>query len=160
MEEFIQAVREEGMHMDIEFPFRVDGVKGWLNISYNSFYDEYEITFEWRDKKKRSIMIDEIPNAEELANWILEIKNGKFMGDEPIFTEKKKQWMKRLRNLILEKENRDPETCYICFEDTFHYKTPCEHDICYTCFLKSLKSKEDSTQKEFTCGICRRKNQV
>ena len=157
MEQFIQDLQEEGDAISFEIPFKIDGVKGYLTVEYDEEEEGYNLMFEWNDAKDHTVIVDGIKTPNEVATWILRMKDGSFFGEEPVFTEKRKKWILNTRKLILESENRDPEICYVCFEDTYEYKTPCNHDICYACFVKSIQNRI-SQRREFVCGICRKKN--
>lgn len=159
MEAFIQEVREQGQDIEMEVPFKIDGIKGYLSVEFNHRSHEYEIGFEWFDYRDRNVVVDNVKTPEEVGEWIILFKHGKFLGDEPVFTENRKKWIQHIRNIILENEQRDFETCYVCFEDTHEYKTPCHHDICYPCFVKTLQLKTGS-KRDFICGICRKKTEL
>lgn len=151
MEQFIQAVREEEEDIDFEVPFSIQGVKGYLSVSFDPLEEVYDLMFEWHDLVEKHVCV-EVSSPEEMGEMILKMKRGIFMGEEPVFYPKKMRWMKLLRQMLLEADNVEADSCYICFEDTHGYKTPCGHDICYTCFVKCIQRDED---REFVCGICR-----
>lgn len=157
MEEFIQAVREEHEWSDI--PFKIDGVEGYLTLEFDRLEQEYQLVFEWSDFKERNMIVDSIPSPEEVGKWIILMKKGKFFGMEPVFTDQRKKWIQHIRKVILEDENKEPETCYVCMEDTYEYKTPCNHDICYSCFVKTLQ-RRTSSKRDFICGICRKRSEL
>jgi hypothetical protein len=157
MEQFIQEVSDEGPDIHIEIPYKVDGVQGHLTIEFDECEDEYNIMFEWVDIRERYVILDNIKTPEDVGKWLILIKNGKFYSEEPVFTEKKRKWVTQIRKLLLESENKEPEMCYVCMEDTFEYKTPCNHDICYSCFVKTIQ-KRLSGKRMFVCGICRKRH--
>jgi hypothetical protein len=53
-------------------------------------------------------------------------------------------WIRKIKNI----KNRP--TCYVCLNYTKEYKTVCGHDICYSCYLKQIETKNTK------CGICRK----
>jgi hypothetical protein len=55
-------------------------------------------------------------------------------------------------------QQKEPDECYVCYENTFGHKTTCGHHICAHCFYKSMKDCEDCDERNttFECGMCKK----
>lgn len=66
-----------------------------------------------------------------------------------------KKWMKNpdvsykfLKRMI----KQEKDTCYVCLENQYPFKTYCNHSICIYCFEKCMIYNDNMG---FRCGICR-----
>lgn len=151
MEDFIIIFMESNMNL-FKDKIEIDGVEGIFEITKNyikfiwfdiNFYDDREWKMEFND-------------IEELKNAMIHFANLKFWNGNPICDPLAYKLQKQFQSMKKEKFNIDISECYVCLENCKDYKTICNHDICYQCFLKSIKyTNNPDNGWEFKCGICR-----
>lgn len=153
MEDFIITFLESDMNL-FKHKIKIDGVHGVFEITKNYIkFIWFDINFyDNREWKK------EFSDIEELKKAMINFANLKFWNGNPISSPKAYKLQKFFQEMKKEQLNIDISECYVCLENCKDYKTTCNHNICYQCFLKSIKyTNEPDIGWEFKCGICRQK---
>eukprot|EP00952_Eustigmatos_sp_NYUAD-ZCMA_P012647 50718-Eustigmatos_ZCMA.PRE.1 len=75
----------------------------------------------------------------EVLNKMRDLTTYKFYGGRFMSPELREHSMAFRAAWLEMKGDANDVTCYVCLQDSEGYKTPCGHDICGRCFLKSLK---------------------
>ena len=135
---------------------KIDDVIGTLIVHIYKNEPKYRIEFSWKDLILKFSKIYYNVDLNKFIQTLKDIKSYKFFGDK-LIDEEDFQLHKTFRNALFEIWNEEEENCYVCHEDTCGYKTMCGHDICYKCYLKSIKHNvdEDAEVVSFKCGVCR-----
>jgi hypothetical protein len=93
-------------------------------------------------------------DIQSMLNYISNMKTSKFVGSELFLPTDEYQEYTNIYENIMKLTNSSLDTCYVCHENNYGFKTECGHDICVKCFYKSCKRSSVNSNK-FKCGLCR-----
>jgi hypothetical protein len=154
MEEFIITFLDSKMAL-FKDNIEIDYINGILEITQNY------LKFKWMDINSKNLYKEKIytfTDIPELKNCILRFSKIKFWNGKIIDDDVEYRLYENFQRLKEEYFKTSIPKCYVCFENTRDYKTLCKHDICYQCFLKSIKCfVSPEKYYEFKCGMCRKK---
>ena len=160
--EFIKLVNEYTDNHD-KLPYsasvnvKIDEISGTLHMHIYRNEPKYRTEFSWKALGlKYSKMFYSI-GIQEFEDKLKSMKFMKFYGDQ-LMTNEDFNFHMKYKKALQEIWNEEIDDCYICKEDTHGYKTICGHDICYKCYIKSIKHKNDNHDEHipfFKCGVCR-----
>lgn len=142
----IQNLQSESLHY--VFTITIDGIANKISLTIENkrfFYiveDSNKIHVSINTKKCNKTIEDFINLIEDLANF-------KYFNN-CLVSPKKYELLHQFHDFIRKTHKLEKPICYICLEYSKEYKTNCNHDVCYKCFLKQLKSNNSK------CGLCKK----
>lgn len=152
--EFINVMENCEQGTTIELPLTIDGVRGNLTVHkcgnpHNKYSVNFEFTLLCCCTRIVSLERPGVKTAKELVERLKRLKEAKVSLAKLVSREDYEKQIV-LRKAINELWGTESEECYVCQGDTVGMKTDCGHNICISCYQKTVGKKD-----VFVCGICR-----
>lgn len=138
----------------INIPLTIDSIDGILCIEYDSEDKKWNLKFIYDTFSSYGVEL-ELDSVLEFYEKLEELHKSKLFGNI-LLNEKVYKSTVTIYDEVYKYLHLEKPSCCVCMEDTQGYKSPCVHDICYRCLLKTLEKFDGSSQLKFKCPICRR----